>query len=280
MMRRSFAPACLLLVAGPASAQTLRDYDYTRPLRKETQLRAVVEFAAGRLQVRQGPADRLYEMALRYDAERFRPVGSYNPATAEVRLGVEGMGGGGVRISRSRALPQVAVVEFPATIDLTLDVSVGAAEGTLDLGGLRLAALDLKSGASRTAVSFDSPNAGSCRTAQISSGAGELSIASAGNSGCRSWRVDGGVGEVTIDLDGAWPADARMTLNMALGGVRLVAPRDLGIRVRMSGFMAGFDAKGFSKEGKTYTSTNYSAAKRKIEVEVTSALGGVEVVWR
>jgi hypothetical protein len=267
-------------IALPASAQTLRDYDYARPLRGETQLRAVVEFAAGRLTVRPGPADRLYDMALRYDAERFRPVGSYNPATAEVRLGVEGMGGGGIRVNRSRALPQVAVVELSSMVDLSLDVSVGAAEGTLSLSGLRLTALDLKSGASRTAISFDSPNAGSCRTAQISSGAGELSITAAGNSGCRSWRFDGGVGEVTIDLDGAWPGDARMTLNMALGGMTLQAPRDLGLRVRMSGFLAGFDAKGFSKDGKTYTSTNYATAKRKIEVEVSSALGGVTVEWR
>ena len=127
-------------------------------------------------------------------------------------------GGGGIRVNRERALPQVAVVEFPASVDLTLDVAIGAAEGTLDLGGLRISALDLKSGASHTAVSFDSPNAGSCRTAQITSGAGELTIASAGNSGCRSWRFDGGVGAVTVDLDGAWPADARMDMNMALGG--------------------------------------------------------------
>jgi hypothetical protein len=268
------------LVTVPASAQTLRDYDYARPLRKETQLRAVVEFAAGTLTVRPGGSNHLYSMLLRYDAERFQPVGSYNPDAAEVRMGVKSMGGGGIRVNRSRALPQVAVVEFPATVDLTLDVSVGAAEGTLDLGGLRLTALDLKSGASRTEISFDSPNAGSCRTAQISSGAGELSVASAGNSGCRSWRVDGGVGEVTIDLDGVWPADARMTLNMALGGVTLQAPRDLGLRVRMSGFMAGFDAKGFNKDGKTYTSSNYATAKRKIEVEVSSALGGVTVEWR
>jgi hypothetical protein len=269
-----------LLLAAPASAQTLRDYDYARPLRKETQLRAVVEFGAGEIHIRPGPADRLYGMVLRYDAERFEPLGSYNPATAEVRLGVKNVGGGGIRVSRKRALPQVAVLEFPASVDLTLDVSIGAAEGTIDLGGLRLAALDLKAGASKAAVSFKTPNAGSCRTARISSGAGELSIASAGNSGCRSWRLDGGVGAVTVDLDGDWPADSRMTLNMALGGVTLQAPKDLGIRVRMGGFLAGFDAKGFSKEGKTYTSNNYAGAKRKIEVEVSSALGGVEVVWK
>ena len=272
--------AMTLLAAVPASAQTLRDYDYARPLRNERQLRAVVEFAAGTLVVRPGSDKHLYNMVLRYDAERFEPVGTYNPGTAEVRLGVANRGGGGIRVNRERALPQVAVVEFPAIVDLSLDVTVGAAEGTLDLGGLRIAALDLKAGASRSVISFDSPNTGSCRTAQMTSGAGELTIVSAGNSGCRSWRFDGGVGAVTVDLAGAWTADTRMVMNVALGGVTLRAPRDIGIRVQMVGFLAGFDAKGFVKDGKTYTSTNYASAKRHIEVEVNSALGGVDVIWK
>lgn len=274
------ALALTLLLTAPLSAQTLRDYDYARPLRKETQLRAVVEFAAGRLTVKPGEANHLYNMLLRYDAERFQPVGSYNPATAEVRMGVKSMGGGGIRVNRGKALPQVALIELPSTIDVSLDVSIGAAEGALDLGGLRLTSLDLKSGASSTEISFDSPNRASCRTAQITSGAGELTVTSAGNSGCRSWKFDGGVGEVTVDLSGAWPADARMTLNMALGGVTLQAPEGLGIRVQMGGFMSGFDAKRFTKSGSTYTSAGYATAKRKIEVEVSSALGGVTVEWR
>lgn len=279
-MRRLLLPAGFFIAAVPASAQSLRDYDYARPLRNERQLRAVVEFGAGRLLIHRGPGDRLYGMVLKYDAERFQPLGSYNPATAEVRLGVANHGGGGIRVNRERALPQVAVVEFPTAVDLTLDVIVGAAEGTLRLGGLRLAALDLKSGASRTAISFDSPNAGSCRTAQLTSGAGELTVTSAGNGGCRSWRFDGGVGAVTVDLAGAWPADARMTMNMALGGVTLRTPRDLGIRVTLAGFLSDFDASGFTKSGKTYTSANYARAKRHVEVELQSALGGIRVLWR
>ncbi len=280
-MRRSAAAALALFAgAAPLTAQTMRDYDYARPLRGERQLRAVIEFAAGQLAVGSGPSDRLYGLTLRYDAERFRPVGSYNAAAAEVRLGVEGTGSGGIRISRRDALPQVAVVAFPASVDLSLDVSMGAADGTLDLGGLRLSALELKSGASRTTVHFDQPNAGSCRSASVTSGAGELTVTGAGNSGCRAWRLDGGVGAVTIDLGGAWPADSRFTLNMALGGVTLQAPKGLGLRVRVAGFLAGFDASGFSKQGSTYTSANYDAATRHIEVEVNSALGGVSVVWR
>ena len=53
-----------------------------------------------------------------------------------------------------------------------------------------------------------------------------------------------------------------------------------GIVVRVSGFLSGFDAKGFTRDGKTHTSNNYSSAARKLDVEVSSAMGGVTVVWK
>lgn len=269
-----------LFLATPAAAQQMRSYEYARPLGGERRLRAVIEFAAGRLILQPASPDRLYGFSLSYDAERFRPIGRYDADAGEVHLGIEVLGTGGIRVNRSRALPQRALIEVPSGVDLTLDASIGAAESTLDLGGLRLSGLELKTGASRTTINFATPATGACRTASISSGAGEITVNRAGNSGCQSWRFDGGVGAVTLDLSGSWPADARITLNMALGGVTLAAPSDLGLRVRLSGFLAGFDAKGFSKDGKTYTSTNYASAKRHIEVEVSSALGGVTVVWK
>lgn len=274
------ALAMSLLIVTPAAAQTMRDYEYTRPLRGEKQLRAVVDFAAGKLAVKPGPANRLYGLVLEYDAERFQPVGKYNVGGAEVRLGVESVGSGGIRIDRRKALPQTAMVEFSISVDLGLEVRMGAAEGRLDLGGLRISELTLNAGASRTTVSFDQPNGGSCRSASVAAGAGELEVTGVGNSGCRVWRFDGGVGAIRLDLSGAWPADWRMVFNLALGGVTLVAPKDLGLRVRVTGFLSGFDGKGFTKDGKTWTSTNYAGSGRKVDVEVNSALGGVSVEWK
>lgn len=279
-MKYQSACVAALLCAPGLSAQQMRNYEYARPLHGERRLNAVIEFAAGRLVLRSADRGRLYGLSLNYDAERFRPIGRYDADAAEVHLGVESIGSGGIRVDRRRALPQQALIELPGDVDLTLDASLGAAESTLDLGGLRLSALEVKTGASRTTINFETPTTGSCRTASVSSGAGELTITEAGNSGCRSWRLEGGVGEVNFDLSGAWPADARLTLNMALGGVTLTAPRDLGLRVRLSGFLSNFDAKGFSEDGKTYTSNNFASARRHIEVEVSSALGGVSVVWK
>ena len=280
LSRRSNLAALGLVLATPLAAQQMRNYEYARPLAGERRLHAVIEFAAGRLDLRPAAPGRLYALSLSYDADRFRPIGRYDAEAGQVNLGVEGIGGGGIRVERKKALPQDALIELPTGVELTLDASIGAAESTLELGGLRLSALDVKTGASRTTINFASRTTGACRTASVTSGAGELTVNSAGNSGCRSWRLEGGVGAVHLDLGGAWPADARVTLNMALGGVTLAVPGDLGVRVRMSGFMSGFDAKGFDREGKTYTSANYGSAKRHIEIEVSSALGGVDVIWK
>ncbi len=258
----------------------MRGYDYARPLRGERQLRAVIEFAAGKLLVEPGASDRLYQLTLQYDAERFRPLGSYDASGGVVRLGVEGNGSGGIRVGRKNALAQTAAIELSSAVNLSLDVSLGAAEAALELGGLRLSELELKSGASRTTVSFSRQNRGTCRSASVTSGAGEVTVLGTGNSGCPAWHFDGGVGSVTIDLGGAWATDGRINLNLALGGVTLRTPKDLGLRVTLRGFLAGFDAKEFSKDGKTYTSINFAAAKRHIDVEVNSALGGVSVEWR
>lgn len=277
-------PLALVLVlalgALPAQAQTMRGFDYARPLRGESKLKAVIEFAAGKLLLEPGPADRLYQLTLQYDSERFRPVGSYDPAAGVVKLGVESSGSGGIRVGSRNALAQTAAVELSRSVDLSLDVSLGAAESALELGALRLSELDLKSGASRTTVSFSQRNPGSCRDASVQSGAGEVTVLGMGNSGCERWRFDGGVGSVNLDLEGAWPSESRLELNMAVGGVTLSAPSDLGLRVTMRGFLASFDAKGFSKSGKTYTSANYASARRRLDVEVSSALGGVSVVWK
>jgi hypothetical protein len=270
----------LLLGARTAPAQTMRDFEYARPYRGEQRLKASVEFAAGTLQLGASAGPELYRLKLRYDAERFQPVGSYNPGSGKVRLGVSGSGRGGIRVERKSALAQTAAIEFSPATALSLELSVGAADAALELGGLRLAEFVLKSGASRTSVAFRQPNPGACHSAAVTSGAGEVLITQAGNSGCPIWYFDGGVGTVTLDLGGAWPADARIRLNLALGGVKLLAPKELGLRVRMGGFLAKFAAERFSRSGRIYTSEGYQRATRRLEIEVSSALGGVSVEWR
>jgi hypothetical protein len=260
----------------------MREFSYERGRQGEKTLRAVIEFAAGTLELRSAPRARLYGFQLHYDADRFEPVGSYDPRGAEVRIGVSSMRRGGVRVSRRDALPQSALVELNPDVPLSLDVSFGAADSRLELGGLTLNDVSLKTGASRTEVRFSTPARGECRSGFVASGAGEVEIRHLGNSGCRHWRFDGGVGAVSLDLSGEWARDTRLVMQMALGGTTLIIPKGstLGVKISLSGFLAGFEGSGFKKRDGAWYSPGYDQAVRKVDVAVTGALGGVKVEWR
>jgi hypothetical protein len=278
MIRRPVV-AGLLLAAGCGRAPVLEDYSYARGYSGEDRLRAEVDYAAGRLHIGAARTGGLFEMHLRYDASRFRPIGETTPEGV-IRLGTESTRRGGLRIGRGRALPQTAEIGFAPQAALDLSVLIGAAEAELDLGGLRLEQLDLRTGASRTRLRFGEPNPGTCSAVKVASGAGELRIEQAGNSGCPDWHFEGGVGKITVDLDGAWRGDPRMSLDLAVGGVVLEVPRGIGVRARMTGLISKFEGADFVRDGKTWTSAGFDQKARKVDVEVRSAVGGVRVEWR
>jgi hypothetical protein len=272
-------PLVLLSLLGCGPTPVLQEYSYARGYSGEQRLRAEVQYAAGKLHIAPATSGALFEMALTYDPSRFRPIGEYQD-DGTVRIGTENIRRGGFRLGKRRTLPQAAEIGFASQAALDLTITVGAADADLDLGGLRLEALELATGASRTTLDFDQPNPGACGKVKVTTGAGDLRIGNAGNSGCEEWQFDGGIGRVTVDLAGAWRGDPRMMLNLAVGGVVFEAPADMGLRVRMEGLMAKFEGDGFVKNGKTWTSQGFDQAARKVDLEVRSEVGGVRVVRR
>jgi hypothetical protein len=89
-------------------------------------------------------------------------------------------------------------------------------------------------------------------------------------------------GAVSLDLSGEWARNARLVMQMALGGTTLIMPKasTLGVKISMSGFLAGFDGSGFKKRDGAWYSPGYDQAARTVDVTVTGALGGVKVEWR
>lgn len=262
----------------PASAQTLRDFSVERTRRSEPALRAIIDFAAGELFVRPAPDGALYRMNLAYDAERYEPVGAYEAERGTVRLGVtrreERKG-----IPREQ-LPQRAVVELSPTAELTIEANLGAAETSLELGGLRVEDLSVVAGASRTEVRFSRPNPGRCRQAQVTTGAAEFRVRQLGNSGCQRWTVEGGVGQTRLDLGGAWREQGQVAVRMTVGAVTLEAPADLGIRITLDRFLTAFAPDRFTRDGRVYTSDNFATASRTVELSIETTLGNVKVEWR
>jgi hypothetical protein len=218
-------------------------------------------------------------MDVLYDGERYQPVSDFDAARGDVTLGLRPAGDGGLRVVSKSQLRQTASVTFSPKSDLDLSVAFGAVDADLELGGLRLTNLALETGASRATLRFSQPNAARCRAATLSSGAAELTVLGLGNSRCDQIAFEGGVGRVTLDFGGAWTSSSRVSVKMALGEVALRLPRQVGVRLTLDKFLATFEPQGLVRRGNSYLSPGYDQATRHLDIDVTTAVGGVTVVW-
>ncbi len=279
-MRRLVLPALALSMgASGAAAQSMRPFSTYRQWHGETRMDARLDYAAGALRLAAGRPGELYRMDVLYDGDRYVPVSDFDAARGGVALGLRASGEGGLRVVSKGQLRQTASVTFSPKSDLALAVRLGAVDGDLELGGLRLTELSLEAGASRATVRFSQPNAARCRAALLSAGAAELTVLGLGNSRCDRIAFEGGVGRVTLDFGGAWTSGSRVEVKMALGEVALRLPRQVGIRITLDKFLATFEPQGLVRRGTSFLSPGYDQATRHLDIDVTTAVGGVTVDW-
>jgi Cell wall-active antibiotics response 4TMS YvqF len=269
----------LILLASPLAGQTMRSTTVSRQRHGIEDLNARIEFAAGSLTLRAGRSPALYTMNLQYDTERFAPLSRFDSRTGAVTLGVQNIGSAGLRVSSRRHLEQNAVIELSPDVDLSLDVALGAVEAGLDLGGLRLTDGHIRSTASKSTIRFSRPNPVTCSSLELNAGAADFEALALGNSGCREIRFDGGVGEVTLDLTGQWSADARLVANVAVGGITLRLPRQVGVELSVDRFLATFNPAGFTRRGSGYFSEGFDAKERHLKIDIKTTVGDINVEW-
>lgn len=279
MLRPAIVALALSLIAGSASAQGMRAFTTFRQLHGETRLQATLDYRAGGLRVAPGRATELYRMDASYDEERYLPTSDFDAATGAVSLGIRPAGEGGLRVVSERQLRQDANVAFSPAVDLDLDITLGAVDADLDLGGLSLTELTMQAGASQAVIRFSQPNRTRCRFVEVTAGAAEVTMLGLGNSRCDRIDFEGGMGKVMLDFDGAWTSSAQAAVKMAMGELTLRLPRRVGVRLTLDRFLASFDPAGLVRAGNGFESPGYDRAERRLDIDVTTAVGGVRVEW-
>jgi hypothetical protein len=278
-MFRPAAAGLLLLAPAGLTGQTLRDFSTSRQLHGESRLTARIDYGAGTLRLAPGAERDLYRVSMAYDPERYVPLSEFDAGSGSVRLGVASAGAGGFHIGARRQLDQTAFVTLSPAVALDLALQLGAAEADLELGGLHLSTLRVSTGASRTTLRFSRPTAGRCEHAEITAGAADISVLALGNSRCRRVRFEGGVGKVLLDLSGAWLSGTQIDAHMAIGALTLRLPRDVGIRLTLDRFLSSFPTAGWTRQGNAYLSPGYARTTRRLDLALSSTLGGVDVEW-
>lgn len=268
------ASTVVFLAAGATTvrAQDLQTLAVSRRPSGETSLDVSVRYGAGRLRVTDSDSGVLYSMRLLYDPESTRSISEYEDGRLDVGVearsglpGNHGEGGGELALSLGRNVP----------IDLT--VEFGAGEIDMDLGGLSLSNLAVKTGASDSHVAVTSLNPVPLPRASFEVGAASLEARGLGNLNAERLDVSAGVGSVTLDFDGEWQRDTQVSLRIGMGSLDLSFPAGLGVRVEQNGFLASFDGGRLIKRGDAYYSSDWDTAEHRIRVDIDAAFGSTTV---
>ncbi len=266
-------------LAGPANldAQRWKTLTAARQVTNEENLRVKVQYGAGVLTVRRGDDGELYNALFHFDENWAIPRTEYAGGRLEVGLSASETGN-----SDFSDWPDEASLELELApgVPMDLDLDFGAGRAELDLTGLAVRKLVVNTGASESVIRVGEVNRERMESARINVGAADLRVLGVGNMNAERVTVKSGLGSVVLRLDGEWPDDGYLVVEMGLGALELQVPRSLGVRLRRPGsLLASIETDGLEKRGKVYQSVNWESAERKIEIEITAVLGSVDLEW-
>jgi hypothetical protein len=279
-MSRVLASIAFVLVAGssPLAAQSFRTITSTRQRGDESELNLRVEFAAGTFHLSREPGGALYRSKITYDEQRFRPISSYSKG--DLSLGLKSLNAGS-NFNHDDHNPQTMTVSVSPELPARLTLQLVAGRSDLELGGLKLARADIKTGAAETHVAFSTPTTGKCESLSFQVGAAQFTGDHLGNARCRNIELMGGVGDLTMDFSGDWGSATMVngTIKVGMGSLKLELPREIGVQIDVNRMFSSFDQVGLLKNGNSYYSSNWKSATKRLHLDLTTALGSVEVSW-
>jgi hypothetical protein len=256
-----------------AAPQSWRTLDVARQLSDSGVHQVRVDYEAGQLDVHGADPALLYDMSLRYDESRTEPVHALAADARSLELGVRTRGD--ERIGRRGAGEMRLGLTRRTPLDLTFEL--GAVEADLDLGGLAIGNLAIRSGASDARVRFQEPNRVPMRRLAINVGAASLRATGLANANAEALAIGAGVGSVELDFGGQWTRDLTATVDITLGSVTVHVPSDIGVRLDVDRMLASLDTGGLERREDAYYSDNWDTATHRLRLEVDTVVGNFEL---
>jgi hypothetical protein len=266
------AMAAAVLVTLPAQAQRWRTIDASRQLLDTGAVSVRLEYGAGRIDLKPAAKGVLYSYNLKYDTDRSEPVSRFDTASRSLAIGLRSRG---LKLSGDDRGAGAMRAELTDKVPMELAVELGAVEGDLQLGGLRLTDFSIKGGAADVTVRFDQPNPERLHTMTIEVGAAEVKLLHAANSGAERVHASVGVGSMDLDLTGALAHDVDITASVAMGGMTLRLSPETGLYLDSSTLLADFDKTGLVKRGDGWYSANFDTAPHHVRVRLKAFFASV-----
>ena len=171
-------------------------------------------------------------------------------------------------------------VRLGRDVPMTLRLDLGAFDGSVDLGGLRLRDLEVNAGACNGSLTFSEPNPETLKNLVVNVGAANLALTGLGNARFQTMRFTGGAGKFDLSFDGAFQGQSRVRLESGMSTVTIRAPREVGVRVELDGALSTTHVTGFSQNGNVFTNSSYEQGGNQLTIVVTMAMGDLTLESR
>jgi hypothetical protein len=171
-------------------------------------------------------------------------------------------------------------------VEWRLKGDIGAAEATLDLGGLSVSELQFDVGAADAQIDFSTPNRTTLNFFKISAGACDLKINDLGNARFDQLEFDGGVGSFRLDFSGKFDYRADAKIEVGLGSVHIIIPSEVGVRLETSdNFLSSikFSKRALKRvhdDEDVFETDNFDTAKGQLILRLEIGMGSADIEFR
>jgi hypothetical protein len=272
---------CSLWYPGDAAARSdeIKTTTRTIPFQGEKHLTVIIDIGVGTIDIKRNSTGDILNAEVEYNPDDIRVEIDYDKRKDKGELYL-------VSERRDKGLDIDSdenhwYLEFGNKVPISFEIDIGACEAEFDFSGLRIDGLDMDVGASSIVVDFRKLNPERIPKIRIDVGASELEINGLGNANFEKLSFDGGVGDFTLDFSGDFKHRSYVDMNVGLGSLSVLVPRDAGVQIRSeSSFLSSFsiDEDDFEEvDDDIYESDNFGDTDKELVIEIDVGLGSVEV---
>jgi len=200
--------------------------------------RVVLEMAGGVLNLTRG-SDQLVSGTITYNLTEWQPVVERNDETVRIRQDIDTVPftlGDDDMLNRW----ELQLGNTP----MELEINAGAYEGNLELGGVPLSRLEIRGGASDTAISFNELNPQEMTVFEVRTGASNIELQNLANANFREMDFSGAAGSYRFDFNGNLQREANIDISSAAGNLTIIIPAERAAQVAVTGGLRDVDIRG------------------------------------
>ena len=287
-VKKAFWLIFAITIAGGMSSPSVQSktHDTSTEIKKiessgEKEVSVKIDLGVAVIDLEKNESGNILDAEIEYDPDRIKVITDYRKFNDRGKLFLESQ-------TKDKGIDldledNYWKLEFGDQVPLSFDIDGGACKADFDFTGLKIGQLEMDLGASSVEAEFRKPNSHRIREINLDVGASKLTMRGLGNANFEEMVFDGGAGDFTLDFTGDFDHSAEVYIDIGLGSLNLVLPKDAGIRIKKgSSFLASFslDEDEFEEvKDDLFQNANFGKTKKELIFNIEVGLGSVKVEY-